>query len=483
MPFIIPANTLAAAGGFSVDNSCRFNGDAYLHRTPSATGNPKKWTYSVWVKMAQENPGYFLAAGSGTQSKFIFGAYGGGDIDILTYEGYVVLANTARLFRDPLAWYNIILAVDTTQGTNTNGIKLWVNGVQQTLSFNSVGSENGYTQNTSLRVGTNNEPIHIGRDINDSGHWKGYMAECALVNDAQLDADQFGEFDEDSGIWKPIDISGLTFGTNGFHLDFKDSSAFGNDVSGNNNDFTVVGLAAADQSVDTCTNNQCVLNSILLPNSQPATFSQGNTQIAQNGNWRSYAGTFGLTSGKWYFEADGSGTAGTVLYGIASLEAIQLQNSGSSNLNYTIGLNKPAYAYHGSSGGMYHSTSSANAQGQGGGSWGAAFNSSNLISVYIDLDNNKLYTAKDNTMNVSGTGYDIEAGFTYFPVVIGYAVTTALNFGNGDFNGTAVSSAVADANGFGKFEFDPSRGGGSDFDGAAKDFLCINSKNLSTVNS
>jgi len=105
--------------------------NTYLTWTPSAnpTGSAKTWTFSAWLKFGSENPGMFLSAGSGTQSKFIFGAYGGGDIDILTYAGYVININTARLFRDLNAWYHVVLSCDTTQATNTNGIKLYINGV------------------------------------------------------------------------------------------------------------------------------------------------------------------------------------------------------------------------------------------------------------------------------------------------------------------------------------------------------------------
>ena len=221
------------------------------------------------------------------------------------------------------------------------------------------------------------------------------------------------------------------------------------------------------------------MNSLLVPISNAATFSQGNLTVAQNGNWRSYAGTIGLSAGKWYYETYGSGgTSGTLLSGIASEEAINLQDKTASNLNYTIGLNQPAYAYHGSSGGMYYSNTSSNSQGQGGGSWGTAYDSDDIISVYIDLDNNKLYTAKNDVMNDSGTGYDIVAGRTYFPIIVPYNLTMSVNFGIGSFNATALSSGVADANGFGLFEYDPSRGGSSDFDSAAKDFLAICTKNL-----
>ena len=454
MSLIIPANSLSG-GGFAVDNSARFDGSSYLHRTPSATGNPKKWTYSVWVKMAQENPGYFLSAGSGTQSKFIFGAYGGGDIDILTYEGYVILANTARLFRDSSSWYNIILAVDTTQSSYVNGLKLWVNGELQSLTLSSVGSENGYTQNTSLRVGTNNEPIHIGRDINDSGHWKGYMAECALVNDAQLDADQFGEFDEDSGIWKPIDISGLTFGTNGFYLDFKDSSAFGNDVSGNNNDFTVVGLAAIDQSTDTCTNNFATFNPLDKLTTGAPTGSEGNLKLtgntSSNNTWNS---TIGLSAGKWYVEMK-------VLQSTPDTSIVfraQTNTSGSHNNSYGFDANGSRKLINGLQSGSAIGSTSQN----------------DILGMALDLDNGKMFIHRNGTYLSSG---DPANGTNPFIVtadgmptegVIGghiYNGAVEWNFGSPSF---AISSGNTDGNGYGNFEYAVPSG-----------YYALNTKNLS----
>ena len=433
--------------GFSVDNSARFDGSSYLHRTPSATGNPKKWTYSVWVKMAQENPGYFLSAGSGTQSKFIFGAYGGGDIDILTYEGYVILANTARKFRDPSAWYNIILAVDTTQSSYVNGLKLWVNGELQSLTLSSVGSENGYTQNTSLRVGTNNEPIHIGRDINDSGHWKGYMAECALVNDAQLDADQFGEFDEDSGIWKPIDVSGLTFGTNGFYLDFENSGALGADVSGNTNNFTVNNLTAIDQSTDTCTNNFATWNPLFRKGTTTPAFTEGNLKSTfDDGGANEFAlTTFGVSAGKWYAEVKWTSNTGTAATATGILD---MAYSGTADPNDSV---TNAFGYFGSGTKNVSGTAS---------SYGDSYADGDIIGIAIDMDNNKLYFSKNGTFQNSGdpttgstgTGaIGIVAGVTYGIFATDYNNQVAeLNTGSPAF---AISSGNQDGDGYGNFEY------------------------------
>ena len=455
---ILPANSVVDSG-FNVDNSARFDGSSYLHRTPSATGNPKKWTYSVWVKMAQVNPGYFLAAGSGTQSKFIFGAYGGADIDIITYTGYVILMNTARLFRDQSAWYHMVLAVDTTQSAAANGVKLYINGVLETLTLGSVGSENGYTQDTSLRVGTNNEPIHIGRDINDSGHWKGYMAECALVNDAQLAPTSFGEFDEDSGIWKPIDISGLTFGTNGFHLDFKDSSALGNDVSGVG-DFTLVNLAAVDQSTDTCTNNFATFNALTtsLQSGGVVAYSEGNTKIVtaySNTNYLRYPQaytTLGVTSGKWYAEFK-IGAIGSASVGIANTG--EFGSDGTTN----------PYAGYAASGAVYTNGGEYRANNSSTGSQGT-YTEDDIIGCALDMDNLAVYWHKNGTYINSGDPTSGSSKTGARAVVApttagGFYVFTAgadntgiatieINLGSPSY---AISSGNADARGHGNFEY------------------------------
>ena len=474
---ILPANSVVDSG-YDVDNSCRFNpaDSAFVHKTPDA-GDRQKATFSCWIKRSLISSAQTLFwAGSDNSNYQTFPRFLANDKIVVaeinsgstTWEIF-----TNRVFRDTSAWYHIVVAMDTTQATAANRVKIYVNGVQET-SLNIDGGYPAEDRNTLINTAV---PHQIGHDY-VAQYYGGYVAEACFIEGSQNAPTDFGEFD-DSGIWKPIDVSGSTFGTNGFYLDFEASGNLGNDANGGT-DLTEVNLAATDQSTDTCTNNFCIMNSLLVPTSNAATFSQGNLTVAQNGNWRSYAGTIGLSAGKWYYETYGSGgTSGTLLSGIASEEAINLQDPTASNLNYTIGLNQPAYAYHGSSGGMYYSNTSSNSQGQGGGSWGTAYDSDDIISVYIDLDNNKLYTAKNDAMNDSGTGYDIVAGRTYFPIIVPYNLTMSVNFGIGSFNGTALSSGVADANGYGAFEYDPSRGGSSDFDSAAKDFYAINTKNLS----
>ena len=132
-----------------------------------------------------------------------------------------------------------------------------------------------------------------------------YMAEFVFVDGQQLDVTSFGEFDSDSGIWKPKDVSGLTFGTNGFYLDFEDSSSLGNDAAGSNN-WTTNNIAATDQSTDTCTNNFATFNP-LIPESSSVTFGEGNLKMTTTGtdSWTTHYGvsSIAVSSGKWYVES------------------------------------------------------------------------------------------------------------------------------------------------------------------------------------
>ncbi len=447
---ILSGNVASAIGGaYEVANSCRFNSasSSYLHRTPSATGNPKKFTYSLWVKMAKENPGNFMVGGSSSNSYFIFGAYGGGDIDLVTYTGYVITATTGRLFRDPSAWYHVVLACDTTQASFSDGIKLYINGVLETsLATQSVGSENGYTQDTSLRWGTSGEVMAIGANsLTSQGFWDGYIAECAFVNDQQLAPTEFGEFDEDSPrIWKPKDISGLTFGTNGFYLDFKDSSNLGNDVSGNGNDFTSVNLDATDQATDTPTNNFATANPLANLVGAP-TYSQGNLEItgdsSANHNWQS---TIGLSSGKWYWEMKSTASSpdtGLMFYD----QSITSQNHAGEGFA-TSGRLK-----------IINNSTTGSAIGS------TAQN--DIHGMALDLDNGKMWIHRNGTYIESGDPagnsnpfIETSDGLESEGVIGGFSYNGTVQINFGGCPPFSISSGNADANGYGNFEYAPPSG-------------------------
>ena len=221
MSLIIPANSASASGGYEVDNSVRLFSNTYLHKTPDNAGNTTKFTASFWVKRSKITARQELIAkwSSGTNNATI--RFSDDDtLDFVDYQSNAVVLGkiTTRVFRDTSAWYHIVWRVDTTQGTAANRNRVYINGVLQELD-----TIDGYPAQNFEISWNNTWSVNVGWSGND-GYMDGYMAEVVFIDGLQLAADQFGEFDEDSGIWKPIDVSGLTFGTNGFYLDFEDSA-------------------------------------------------------------------------------------------------------------------------------------------------------------------------------------------------------------------------------------------------------------------
>ena len=264
MPFskemILGSSGNQGAGAFyehQIAQSLRFEEGAgdHLQRTPSSAGNRKTWTWSCWFKYTGRlgtNTGgdgvlFGADAGSGNyfhlrirSSSTPYNAFGvdGSGIGSTTYS---------PLLRDQSAFYNFVFAMDTTQATDSNRFKFYINGTQITdLSASSYPS-----QNTDYAV--NNTIEHqIGQlQYGSSTEMDGYMAEVTFVDGTALDASSFGE--TKNGIWIPKDTSGLTFGTNGFILKFADTSAFGTDSSGQGNNWTTTSLVAANQSLESPT--------------------------------------------------------------------------------------------------------------------------------------------------------------------------------------------------------------------------------------
>jgi hypothetical protein len=234
------------AAGYEIERSLRFNSadSAYLNRTPSSAGNRRTWTWSGWVKRskfdgarrtlfrANSSPETHISfsetAQGNPESLMVFGASGG---------GYLL---TDAVFRDPSAWYHIFVAWDTTQTTNTNRVKIYVNGVQIESFFNTS------YPGASYEGGINSTNVHgLGANSTGGELHDGYLADIHFIDGQALAPTDFGQFDSNS-VWQPKEYSG-TYGTNGFHLDFSDNSsnaALGDDSSGNNNDWTVNNLVA-----------------------------------------------------------------------------------------------------------------------------------------------------------------------------------------------------------------------------------------------
>jgi len=477
MPLILGAQS-AVATGFNVENSCRFNDgdDAYLTRTFGTPTNNKIWTFSAWVKSSD------LSDTAPNSTRDVLGARidssNYSDLTFLSDERWMHLLDyvtgapggketevrTLNYYRDCGAWMHMVWAMDTTQSVDTNRLKFYVNGTQVT----SLSASRYPDQDSLSTVNKNTASCDVGRSGAGYYYFDGYMAEVALCDGQAYTPSDFGEFDEDSPtLWKPIDISGLTFGDNGFYLDFKDSADLGNDVSGEGNDLTPTNIAAVDQCTDTPTNNFATVN--FLDNYYPAaTFSEGNTQIVTPASsvYAPTTCTVGLTAGKWYWELKPTTMPNNEeLTGVASTQA-------TAN-NIELGDQAHDWAYYANNGYSYNDSTST--------AYGDSYTVNDIIGVALDITNSKLYFSKNGvwqnsgvpTSGATGTGaLSITAVAStplgaWFPAQTYWhstANTVGVNYGNPPY---ANSSDAADENGYGKFEYAPPTG-----------YLAICTKNL-----
>ena len=483
MPLILPGNVASAtaAVGYNVANSCRFNdGDsAKMSKSLGTATDNQKWTINVWVKLGQlgtnraiwtSRPGtsgnYVNCIFNDDDKIYIYGPQVNGENDF----GYI----TNRLFRDPSAWYCLTFAMDTTLGTAGDRLRIYVNGVEET----SFATETNPTQNLIYGANYTGYTFVVGARTDDSEFFDGYQAEFCMIDGQQLTPTSFGEFDSDSpSIWKPIDVSGLTFGDNGFYLDFEASGNLGNDANGGT-DLTEANLAAADQSTDSPTNNFATGNPLNWGTSWSGSLSNGNNTLTGSSSSNTYNtlfSTIAVNTGKWYAEFKITTSDMNFLLGVSTPEAAQISAQTNKIPSSTYISTGHGYGLSLADGVLYFQNNGSVGQTDisGDGS------QNDIIGIYLDLDNNKLYFGLNGTVLASGVGETIVNDYYHFHAgdgAAGAAASGQMNFGaNGAFGDTAVSSAVADTNGYGAFEYDPSAG---TFDSASKNFLALCTKNV-----
>ena len=330
----------------TIDNSCIFNSadNANLSRTPSGAGNRKTFTISFWIKRAKlntTNGQQILTSHTDTNNRFqmffdasVGGGAVGNKLTCFDVSGGTTtsLFETNRTFEDTSKFYHILLAFDTTQSTASDRMKLYIDGDQVT-SFNVV---NYPAQDYQLRWNIN-ATHYIGRYGASTAYpLDAYLAEFNNVDGTALTPSTFGVTDTSTGRWIPKTLSGITYGTNGFRLEFGDSSALGDDTSGNTNDFTATNLASTDQTTDSPTQNFSILAS--NPTAGTATLSEGNLKIAGTGSsvYGVRRATFLINSNDsngYYFEAKnvGSSTDNINIGLISSQNALSASAYGGSN--------------------------------------------------------------------------------------------------------------------------------------------------------
>ena len=469
MPLILPGNvgSATAATGYDVANSCRFDDGSsdHMHKTPGSAGSRIKWTFSVWLKRsALGQMPIFAVPGGDTNNydEFYFN-----DSNKIQYSAMVsgtqYALRTKRQFRDTTAWMHLALIYDSNNGTAGDRMQLWVNGVR-TAEGDMEDTTFKDAQNYSSSI--NNDKIHyLGKvTTNTAGIFDGYMAEVVFQNNsADSPVDKFGEFDSDSGIFKPIDVSSLTLGTNGFYLDFEDSSNLGNDVGGGT-DLTEVNMDAQNQSIDTCTNNFATWNN-LLGIQIPDTFSESNLVLTMGQNaWRTTFSTIAASSGKFYAEVKWvTGSEFTAGFGNAQSYSVD------QDLNDLVadpgGDGYVSVIY--KNGALYENGSNTS-------TGYSTYSSGDIIMLAMDLDNYKLYLGVGGTWGKSGdpagnsNGVAIpsanQGDFFHFAVSTYGNTQASGNFGSPQFS---ISSGNTDGNGYGNFEYAVPSG-----------FFSLNSKNL-----
>jgi hypothetical protein len=468
MSLLALSGTNSVSGGYDIDNSCKFESDnnEHLHRTPSSAGNTKTWTYSVWFKRTELGLSAQLISALDTYMYFETN-----DQAWLNFRsgGENFFLATNRVFRDTSAWYHAVIVCDVTDSTAADRAKLYINGVRETSYANSTYQNLDSNDTTGINATT----VHrVGAYSNFGAYFNGYMAEAHLIDGQALDPTYFGEFDEDSGIWKPKEYTG-TYGTNGFYLDFSDAANLGDDASGNGNNFTEASITTANAAVDSPTNNFAILSHAMQGyyEDQWSIISDGGTKFrcTEFDAWITTVSSIGVTKGKWYAEFQPTGARPNNMFGIASME--QLDNNsgyiygghlGKANESWGIG-------YYQTNGRLYKVQNSGSSNIL---NFGSGISQNQKVGVAIDMDNHNLYISISNTWQNSGdptsgatgTGaisFDdtetVAFGLSGYSLGSGNDTIVSVNFG-GYRTGGMPSINSTDANGYGVFRYAPPTG-------------------------
>jgi len=431
--------------GYDIDNSVRMGDGRRLSKTfTEVTAERKKHTISGWVKKCETGSEEHLILAYGDSNNYAylrfhsdetlkFHIFGGGDVD----------ANiiTNRLFRDPSAWYHVVLVYDSAQGTDSNRVKIYINGVQET----SFSTSSYPTQNFESSIGDN-----VAHYICDSSDGDFYLSEWYYIGNQALSPSDFGETN-DNGVWVPKKYEGSFGSTNDTFLEFKqtgtgtDSSGIGADTSGEDNHMASTSLAATDVTTDTPTNNFCTFNPLDNDtDTGAASFSEGNLVIHGEGDAQSGCpSTMAVSNGAWYIEGKClSSTFEIGMFGYGDGFSFNLAN------HPPTGDNGYPFAYNYGGNLTINNSDSQTSVG--------TFTTNDILAIALDMDNNTIKFYKNGSQvgtTITDTNLNTYAPYTFY--VANHTGDNdnnmfSLNTGNPSH---AISSGNADANGYGNFEY------------------------------
>ena len=472
---ILNNNPLIGSGGqqgYSINNSLRFrsSASAYLSRTPASAGNRQIWTWSGWVKRgALSSSGAVISCGS--YSTNLFQVYFDDSTNKILIQNFPnsttpnVNLHTSQVFRDPSAWYHIVIAIDTTQATAANRVKMYVNGNQVT----SFSTETYPAQNATPNWNTGSLQHNLGARDASTLLFDGYMTDINFIDGQALTPSSFGETDTTTGVWKPKAYSG-TYGTNGFYLKFSDiattsgsNAGLGKDFSGNSNYWTTNNISVTsgttyDAMTDSPTNTSATVAN--YPTLNPlsnggATISNANLTTTANGATHLITNaTFQMpTSGKYYWEIT------TTTLGSTARNGTGLLPNGTALTGYPWGnANAYGWYYGDSSNNIYWNSNTTQPFFISG-----AVN--DVLQICYDADNGTVYAGKNNVF------YNSSGSTTGSPSTLTNPTSTGATATNAFFPATSVFTAGAFAINFGQrpFAYTPPTG-----------FVALNTFNLPT---
>jgi len=445
------------AEGYQIENSLRFNdgdvGELLWPASAHSGGNRRTFTHSFWTKrgVVTSTHQVLFEARDGDDGSSDNIKWENGQLAVIYQDGTLGRLKSTALFRDSSAWYHIVVAVDTTQGTNTNRIKIYVNGVQLT-SFTDTNTYMDQNSDTRTSYASSDQQYGNTRHPDNDYGLDGYLADVNFVDGLQLTPASFGEYNK-YGQWVPINPK-VVYGDEGYRLQFllptANAANIGKDTSGNGNNFTPVNLVASDQMLDTPTNNFATMN-FLTNSGTSLTLSNANLGISGFGSARQVHSTIMPESGKWYAEFLMGADMNDLQVGIANSEATGYLGQTNNSMGM-ISINGKR---------IKGGTQSA---------YGSEFVNGGIISVALDLDNSKVFVAEDNTFQDSGdpvSGADpMFSSINLYIKQMGFAIGSndsggdvVANFGqDGSFAGNKTSGGHSDDNGRGDFFYAPPAG-------------------------
>ena len=446
--------SISTAAAYEIDNSLK------LERANSENiyrqiidGNRRTWTSSLWVKRVDTaTPSYNMFLnhgiyGVGTYLRFnnddtltaAIEFYGGGTSQV-----------TNAVFRDTSAWMHIVWRVDTTQSTEANRSRIYINGAQIT-SFSSATYPSQNTETLANHDHGGYDDVEFG--YKDAGLYSNmYYADVYHVDGQSLAPTEFGEYDSASGIWRPIEADISDFGNNGFYLDFSNASSLGTDSAGNGS-FTLSNISSADQATDTPTNNFCTLNPLVNFKYTTNGITEGGTVFGDNtgGGVGGAFGTMAVTSGKWYWEVK-LNQQNSHYIGVSAIDdgdnvytSTDPQEE-NSTFRFNISAARREYVNSGS-------------QGYGSLDEFTDFHSTgDIIGIALNMDDNQISIYGNGTLQSGVANTTLYDAANKMVVPFHGTINDECQYNFGGYSAWTPSSAASDANGYGTFEYAPPSG-------------------------